>query len=58
MSKPKPTMIDDETPTCEACARCAPRYIDDDQPPNVSLKMGCFIICDNQCGGIHFVAKQ
>lgn len=52
-----PTMLDDETPVCLKCKHCADRHIDDEQPPTVCLKLGCFIVSDNQCSGIYYESK-
>lgn len=52
-----PTMLDDETPVCLKCKQCADRHIDDEQPPTVCLKLGCFIVSDNQCSGIYYESK-
>lgn len=58
-SAPKkyPTMFDESLLGCCACKNCVARNIDDGQPPSVCLKLGCFIITDNQCGGLYFKEK-
>lgn len=57
MNKRYPTMFDEETAKCCSCKNCANRNIEDEQPPNVCLKLGCFIVSDNQCGGMYYIAK-
>ena len=57
MNKRYPTMFDEETAKCCSCKNCANRNIENEQPPNVCLKLGCFIVSDNQCGGMYYIAK-